>query len=333
MANETRIADIVTPEIFAPYIAERSLNQNRFAQAGIMVANGQLAALLGGGGKTFNLPYWKDLTGDSDIPSETVDTTVNPIATDKMIARKQVREKAWGSNDLAAAMAGADPYEAIASRVSGFWAKAKESLLIYSLRGVFADNAQGDSSDLIVDISTETGLSATSANKISAKKTIEAVMKQGDVFDEIIAMSVHSVVYQTLVENDLIDYVADSQGRLTIPTYMGLRLIVSDNLPVIDGSTNGYKYHSYLFKAGAVAYGENNSFLTPAEVYRNPKRGGGVDELYTRTKFAIHPLGFSWNMSADTGITPTDANLYADTSWDRVYEKKNTGVVCLISNG
>lgn len=330
---ETRITDVITPEVFAPYITERSLNQNRFAQAGVMVPNGQLSALLGGGGKTFNLPYWKDLTGDTDIPSETVDTTVNAIATDKMIARRQFREKAWGANDLSAALAGSDPFEAIGARVAGFWAKGMESLLLYTLRGVFAGNAKDNSSDLIVDISTETGLSATSANKISAKKTIEAVMKQGDMFDEIVAMALHSVVYQTLVENDLIDYVADSNGRLTIPTYMGLRLIVSDNMPVIAGTTNGYKYHSYLFKAGAVAYGENPSMITPVETYRNPKKGGGMDELYTRRQFAIHPLGFAWAMASDTGVSPTDANLYHEDSFNRVYDKKNTGVVALISNG
>lgn len=331
--SEARITDIIVPEIFSEYIAERSLNQNRFAQAGVMVPNGQLSALLGGGGKTFNLPYWKDLSGATDIPSETVDTTVNPIATDKQVARRQIREKAWGSNDLAAALAGADPYAAIADRVSGFWAKADEAALLYTIRGIIAGNIKDNSGDLVVDISTEDGAAATSANKISAKKTIEAVMKQGDVFDEVVAMGVHSVVYQTLVENDLIDYVADSNGKLSIPTYMGLRLIVSDNMPVIAGTSSGYKYHSYLYKAGAVAYGENPSFITPVEVYRNPKRGGGVDELYTRKQFAIHPLGFAWAMASDTGISPTDANLYHEDSWNRVYEKKNTGIVALISNG
>ena len=330
---DTKLSDVIVPEVFAPYIMERSLNQNRFAQAGIMVPDAALSARLAGGGKTFNLPFWKDLTGDSDIPSETVETTVNSIATDKMIARTQLREKAWGSGNLAATLAGSDPYEAISARVSGFWAKNKESLLLYTLRGVIADNVANDSGDMVVDISTEDGNAATSANKISAKKTIEAVMKQGDMFEEIVAMGVHSVVYQTLLENDLIDYIADSQGRLVIPTYMGLRVIPSDNMPVIAGTSSGYKYHTYLFKAGAVAYGESTSMITPVEVYRNPKLAMGQDELYTRTKFAIHPLGFAWVMSSDTGVTPTDANLYTATSWNRVYDKKNTGFVALISNG
>lgn len=334
MPNETRIADIVEPEVFAPYIMERSLNQNRFFQAGVIQDSQQIANLLAGGGKIFTLPYWKDLSGATDVPSETVETEINNISSDKMIARRQIREKAWGSNDLSAAIAGADPYAAIGDRVSGFWAKADENALLYTLRGVFAGNVKDNASDLVVDISVASGTDTTSANKISAKKSIEAVMKMGDAFEEIIAVAVHSVVYQTLIENDLIDFVADSEGKLTIPTYMGLRLVVSDNLPVITGSGIATKYHSYFFKSGAVGYGQNSGgSIIPVEVARNPGIGGGTDVLYTRKQFALHPLGFSWAMASDTGITPTDANLIHEDSWNRVYDKKNTGVVAVISNG
>jgi hypothetical protein len=331
--NEVRLSDVIVPEVFGPYVLERSLNDNRLVQAGIMQTNPQISSYLGGGGKTFNTPFWKDLTGDTDIPSETVDITINPIATDKSIVRRQFREKAWGSNDLAAALAGSDPFEAIGQRVSGFWARAIENIALYTIRGVFANNISADNSDLIVDISTEDGDAATSANKIGAKKTIEAIMKLGDMFDQIEAVGVHSVVYQTLLENDLIDFNLDSEGKLTIPSYMGLRLVYSDNMPKIAGATSGYKYHTYFFKSGALGYGDNSAMITPIETLRNPKRGGGIDELYTRRQFAIAPLGYSWVMGSDTGITPTNANLYDSASWDRVYDKKNTGIVAVISNG
>lgn len=330
---ETRITNVVVPEVFGPYMLERSLNQSRFFNSGVMIRNQQLSDLLAGGGKTFSLPFWKDLTGDSDIPSETVATTVNPITSDKMIVRRQFREKAWGSNDLAAALAGSDPYEAISQRVMGFWDANFDNLALSSIQGVIADNIANDSGDLVVDISTEDGNAATSANKISAKKTIEAVMKQGDMFSEVSALAVHSVVYQTLVENDLIDYQPDSTGKLVIPFYMGLRVIVSDNMPKIAGSSSGYKYHSYLFKSGALAFGESSARILNVEPYRNPTKGGGVDELYTRRQFAIHPLGFAWVKSSDTGVTPSTADLYTATSWDRVYDKKNTGLVAIVSNG
>lgn len=329
---ETKIADIIVPEVFGPYIMERSLNQSKFFDSGIMVKSPQLSQYLGGGGKTFNIPFWQDLSGATDIPSETVGIEVNKIDTEKMIARRQIREKAWGANSLASALAGSNAFDAIAARVTGFWGKALDTLAIYTVRGVIANNVDADSSDLVVDISSSTG-TVVSTNKITAPKTIEAVMKQGDMFDEITGIAVHSAVYATLVENDLIDYVKDSQSSMSIPTYMGLRVIVSDNLPKLDGVSTEKKYHSYLFKKGALAYGANMGPILPVEIGRDATKGAGIDILYTRRQFAIHPLGFSWVMASDTGITPSDANLYHKDSWDRVYDIKNTGVVALISNG
>lgn len=330
---ETRITDIIIPEIFYQYIMEQSLNRNPFYQSGILVQVPQINDFLGGGGKTSNVPFWQDLTGEADAPSETVADSVNEIGTDLMIAVRQIRHKAWGANALSAALSGANPVQAIGDRVAGFWAAYMQANLLYCLRGIIADNVADDSSSLVVDISTETGLSATSANKISATKTIEAIMKMGDRFGDVKAIAVHSVVYQTMVTNDLIDYVQDSNTSVMIPYYIGLRVIVDDNLPVIAGQVNGYKYHSYLFKPGSVGYGENPGAIKPVETWRDPSKGSGIDVLYTRRQFAFAPIGFSWNKADNSAITPTHADLYAATSWDRVYNLKNTGVINIVSNG
>ena len=328
---ETRLTDVVVPSVFDPYVAERALHLNKFFQAGVLVQSPVLYNNLAGGSNTFTFPFWKDLSGDSEVLTEISDMTVQNITADKMIARRQLRGKAWGANDLAAQLSGDNPIQAIGDRVANYWATQMEKLLTYSIRGVIADNIANDSGDLVVDISVDNAASATSANKISAVKTIQAVMKQGDRFNEITAIAVHSAVYQTLVENDLIDYVQDSASSISMPTYMGLRVVVDDDLPAI-AITGGYKYHSYLFKAGAIAFAENPGKYTANETYRDPK-GIGIDYLYTRRQFVIHPLGFSWVMSADTATSPSDANLYAATSWNRVYNAKNAGVIALISNG
>jgi hypothetical protein len=329
--SEVRFADVIVPEVFTPYVLEKSLLQNRFFQSGILTPVAQLNAFLAAGGKTFNIPFWKDLSGDLDVPSETVDTTINNITTDKMVGIRQLREKAWGANDMAAAFAGSDPAGAIGARVAGFWAHGMEDLLIYTIRGVIADNVANDSSDLVNDISIEDGAEATAANKISAEETINAVMKQGDMFNDIVAIAIHSAVYSTLVTNNLIDFIPDSEGQLVIPTYMGLRLIVSDNCYRV-AAGGGYKYHSYLFKSGAVGFGSYGGPIQEVEAFRNPNVGMGVDVLFTRRQFAIQPLGFSWVKADNTALTPADAALYAAASWDRVYNLKNTGIVALISN-
>ncbi len=330
---ETRLTNIVEPEVFAPYMLERSLNQNKFYTSGVISADPQFATFLQGGGRNIDLPFWGDLSGASVAPSETAATTVNEIQAYSMVARRQFREKAWGSNDLSAALAGSDPYEAILNRVGGYWGKEMEQILLYSLQGVFANNAAADSSDLIVNVAIEDGNAATSANKISSDVTIDAVMKRGDMYDDIIAVAMHSEVYKTLVKTNLIDFIPDSEGRLTIPSYMGLSVIVSDNMPKVAGGSSGFKYTSYFFARGAVAFANSSYQVMPVEVYRDPTKGGGIDILYTRQQFVMHPRGFSWVKTADTGITPSDEDLYTDTSWDRVYQLKNTGVVALITNG
>jgi len=319
--------------VYYPYTMEQSLNRNPFFAYGVLVNVAQISAFLGGGGKTSNIPFWQDLTGDADAPSETVADTVNEIGTDKMIAVRQIRHKAWGANALSAALSGANPVQAIGDRVAGFWAQYMQANLVHCITGIMADNATDDSSDLIVDISTETGTAATSANKISATKTIEAIMKMGDRFSQVTTLAVHSVTYQTMVKNDLIDYVKDSTTSVMIPYYIGLRVIVDDTLPVTAGSVDGYKYTSYLFKPGAVGYGENMGPIQAVETYRDPSKGSGIDVLYTRRQFAFAPMGFSWNKADNSAITPTHADLYAATSWDRVFNLKNTGVVSIVSNG
>ena len=328
---ETRLADVIVPTVFDPYVAERSIHLNKFFQAGVLVQSPVLFDKLAGGSNTFNFPFWKDLSGDSEILNETNPMTVNEITADKMIARRQLRGKAWGANDLAAQLSGDNPIQAIGDRVAQYWATQYEKLLTLTVRGIIADNIANDSSDLVVDISIDNAANATAANKISAEKTIEAVLKQGDHFNEVYAIAVHSTVYSTLLKNDLIDYVQDSRSNLLIPKYMGLNIVVDDDLPVIT-VTGGYKYHSYLFKQGAIAFAENPGKYIANEAYRDPK-GIGVDSLYTRRQFCIHPLGFSWVLSSDTATSPSDAQLYTLGSWDRVYNAKNAGVIALISNG
>ncbi|MFW5973730.1 MAG: major capsid protein [Bacteroidota bacterium] len=330
---ETRIADVIVPDIFTEYMMERALDKNAFFQGGIMERNAQLDSLLSGGGETFNLPFWQDLSGDDEVPSETSDATINNIGTDKQVARRLLRVKAWGANDLSAALAGADPIEAIGQRVTQYWDSRMQDVLVSIARGVIADNESNDSGDLVLDISTEDGDNADSSNLISASDTIKAVLRMGDRFDEIQGIAVHSAVYQTMLENDLIDYIRDSEGRLVMRQFLGLTVVVDDRLPRIDGETSGHKYHNYLFKGGAFAYGESSNAIQNTEVDRDPKPGMGVDQLFTRRQFAIHPAGFAWQESDVSGVAPTNSELEDAANWDRVFEKKNAGVVALISNG
>lgn len=330
---ETRIANVIVPEVFADYMLERALDKSAFYQSDVIVPNSVISQKIAGGGEQFQVPFWKDLVGASDVPSETVATAVNNITSDKMVARRQFREKAWGANDLSAALAGSDPFEAIGERVTSFWNGAMQRTLLATANGVLADNVASDSSDLVNDIAIEDGDSAADANLISSSAIVDTVFLQGDRFDEFGALALHSVPYKAMVSNDLIEFVPDSQGRLTIPTFMGLRVIVDDGLPVVAGGTSGFKYTSFVFKRGAFGYGESANGIVPVEVDRDPSTGMGVDVLYTRRQFAIHPIGMAWLEGSVAGVSPTDTELEAAANWNRVYDAKNVGFAALITNG
>jgi hypothetical protein len=156
----------------------------------------------------------------------------------------------------------------------------------------------------------------------------------GDASDQLTTIAVHSAVMKQMVKNDDIDYIPDSNGQLTIPTYMGLRVVVDDGLTVTAGTTDGFKYTSVIFGNGAFGYGEG-THPNPVEVEREASQGngGGIEKLWVRKTWILHPFGFqNTGTPATNGFSYTLAELAAATAWDRVIERKNVPLSFLITN-
>jgi hypothetical protein len=106
---------------------------------------------------------------------------------------------------------------------------------------------------------------------------------------------------------------------------MGMRVIVDRNAYV-----NSTVYDSYILKNGALQFGQTNVGYQPTELFRDPSKGFGIDQLYTRRCFAMHPLGTQWTENTVTGgLSPSDANLVLAANWDRVFDKENIGFVVI----
>jgi hypothetical protein len=326
---ETRLTNVIVPEVFTGYTLEPSIYKSRFWRSGIIQENPAISGLLAGGGTTFDLPFWKDTAGSSgDIPSETVATTINNATSGKQVARRQLREKAWGANDISAIFAGEDPIGALSARVSDYWAQAYDQIGISTLRGVIADNIANDAGSLVNDISALAGAAGIISNsavidaqgKLGENGTVAANDLNNGGFTAIV---VHPMTYQVLRKADLIDFVQLSAQDLPVETYMGMRVIVTRNAYV-----NGAAYDSYIVKTGALQFGQSNVGYVPTELDRNPTVGFGIDAIYTRRVFAMHPLGTQWTENTVTGgISPSDANLVLAANWDRTYETENMGIV------
>ncbi len=323
----TKIADILIPEIWLPYMQQQTKEKSALFNSGIITQSPEIDDLAAGGGITANMPFFLDLTGSSEVLSDTTPLGTNKITAGKDVCVKHLRGQAWGSNDLAGALSGADPLAAIASLVGTWWARDFQKVLLASLKGVFA--AASMSATHALDVSIADGNAATAANKMTAETTIDAFALLGDETKALTAIAMHSRVYHNLLKANLIQFEKLSEQGMPIELYQGRMIIVDDSLPRVAGSTSGFKYTSYLLGAGVIGFGEGSAKV-PVETDRDILQGEEI--LVNRRHFVIHPSGVKWKGTA-AGAAPTNVELAVGTNWERVYEVKNTPMVALITNG
>lgn len=329
MASEvTRLSDVIVPEVFGRYLIEDSIKKSAIYRSGILISDEKINGFLAGGGSTFNMPFFQRLTGEPQAIQSDTTIETKKITTSKMVARRLMFGRGWASEELAAALSGSNPMEAIRSLVDEYWNNFLQKCLISSIKGVIADNIDNDSGDLVKDITTSGTPEAS--NKISASAVVQSAALMGDKSNVLSAIAMHSVVHATLQEANLISYVPTNVQDLGWGTYLGKSIIVDDGLtPDVDGSNS--EYWTILFKPGAIAYGESGQGITPVETARNAAKS--EDQLFTRRQFAMHPQGFKWIENSVTDNMPTRSEIEEAGNWDRVMEKKNCGFVVLVSNG
>lgn len=324
---KTQISDVIVPEIFTPYAVQRTMELSALFQSGIVQVVERINGNLNEGNRIVNMPYWNDLTGDDEVLSDSSSLTPAKIGTGQDVATQLFRGKSWSANDLASTMSGDDPMGAVANLVAAYWARRMQASTISTLTGVFDGPL---SSTHVNGIASEDGNNATATNKISGDAIVDTVSKLGDAHEQLTGVVMHSVPYFELVKQQLIEFIADAEGRLTIPTYMGKRVIVDDGARVEDGSTSGKKYTSYLFGAGAIGYGEGNPEV-PTETDRDSLAGDDI--LVNRKHFVLHPRGVKFADASVVGSSPTNAELQAVANWTKVYDDKAIRMVALITNG
>ncbi len=307
---KTKIADIVVPEVFNPYVVERTAELSAFYQSGIIARNPELDSLASSGGKLVNMPYWEDLSGDDQVLSDTDALDVNKITADQDVAVLLMRGNAWSVNDLAKALSGDDPMKAIGDLVAAYWARRWQAVLLSSLSGVFGAATMATN---LHDISAE------SKKGIDATTTLDALQKLGDAKDRLVGFAVHSATETWLAKNDLIEYVKESDTNPRVPTYLGKRVIVDDGLPAAEGV-----YTTYIFGEGAFGLGEGSAPV-PTEFDRDSLAGDDI--MINRRHFILHPRGVAWQNASVAGSSPTNAELATAANWRRVYEAKNVRIV------
>lgn len=308
----TKIADVIVPEVFNPYVIERTAELSALVKCGIIVKDKELDSLALAGGRLINMPYWKDLNGDDEVLDDNGALTPGKITAGQDVAALLMRGKAWSVNDLATALSGDDPMKAIGDLVAEYWARQRQKTLLAVLKGVFASSTMSGN---VHDISSLEGDLA----KINGTSFIDAKTKLGDASDKLTAVAMHSTVFAELEKQNLIQYIPNSQGVVDFPSYLERKVIVDDGCP-----KDGDVYTTYLFGQGAIGEG-NGAAPVPTETDRDSL--AGEDILINRQHFLLHPRGVKFTDSSVAKKSPSNAELADQANWNRVYENKNIRIV------
>ena len=316
--TKTVINDVIVPEVFNPYVIERTAELSAFYQSGIIARNPELDRLASSGGKLINMPFWEDLTGADEVLSDTDALTVGKIEAAQDVAALLARGRAWSVNDLAKALSGDDPMAAIGDLVAAYWARRFQTILIKILDGIFGHDDTGMDANQH-DISGSP--TAEDDDVISAKTAVDAIYKLGDNADKLTGFAMHSATVAKLAKDDLIEYIKPSEGAAEVPYFLGKRVVVDDSLPVNTGTG---VYTTYIFGAGAFGWGEGGAPV-PVETARDALAGDDI--LVHRRHFILHPRGVAFLNESVSGATPSNTELANYENWKRVYESKNVRIV------
>jgi len=328
-------SDIIIPEIFTPYLIEESTRRDAFLQSGVVQPLPQLNASEDGG-DFVNIPFYNaNLAGDFEVLSDSSSLTPGKITADKQVGVVLHRGRAFESRDLAALAAGSDPMAAIGQKMANYVNHQRQKDLLACLDGVFGPVNNTSSSAAFFDLTID-GESGDTPTSLSPRQVSQARALLGDQGEKLTTICMHSKAYYELVERRAVDYVkatdvaggdatasggsiANAYGEVTVPTYLGMRVIVSDDVSTV-GSGASTEYAVYMFSQGSVGSGEQAGIQTETDRDILQKSDAMSIDLH----YVYHPVGAKW---AVTTANPNRTQLATASNWSKVYELKNLGIV------
>ena len=327
----TQIADIISEVEFQTESLNQSLRLSALFTTGAMVEDAQLSAMAKANtGTVFNFDYFNDLDDtEAGVSSDNPATlgTAGNITTDQETTVKCMRAKGWGSANLASAMsATGKPFEVIMTRISSYWGRQFDITGLSVLKGIIADNILSDAGDMVNDISAEIGDLANA----DFDAIIDAKFTMGDHADQLSTALAHSAIVSRLIKDQVTNRVFDAQGNLLYEEIAGLRIISRDTVPNSAGV-----YDTILMAGGAIGFGYGQPKKQEAvETSEAGGNGEGIETVWSRRHFAIHPYGFNFSGRKGAGFageSPTNAELEVAGNWNRVKERKAVKLAVLRS--
>jgi hypothetical protein len=337
-----QLTNAVIAEIYNTYTAVNNPETSAFVQSGVAQRIQLLDDIFNQNGRIAHVPFWNDLSPDDEPnlsnDSESSSTPLN-VAASEWKVRKLFLNQSYKAADLVQDLTKSNPMQQIKNRFGVYWQRQFQRHIIACLKGVLADNVANDSGDMVNDIAGTLNSDVGNDTLFSREAMVNAAFTSGDKFDDYDTIAVHSMVYARMVKNDDIEFIKPSAGTLLIPTFMGRRVVVDDQLPHTDAEGSGAgddaaTYTSILFGSGAIGYGMGTP-SHPSWVKREEEEGngGGTEKIGERQHWVIHPTGYDFLSSSIAGASPSRAELEEAAQWNRVIDRKNIPLAYLITNG
>lgn len=314
------LANLVVPSVFASHVAAQRDKLNSFVKSGAAVVSPQLSTLLAGGAKSFNLPYWKAISGTGIVPSTDYETkaAVQKVSGGTMTAVRLLRAiSPIAVTDLEGLLVGEDPVAAAEAQIAEAHNEIRQTSLLGMLGAVTAvDSADGGvAADLLYNDA------GTSLNGTMLAKGIQSVWG-----DQVKGLAGMTLVMNSLEFLDLQSNQITGAANLAFPnavdvgfgTFMGATIVVDDT--VADNTV-------YVIRRGGLAFG-SAALASPFAIVRDEFAGtaAGADIVFSRDLFGYHVAGSSYTGAIAADVA-TDAEISNVANWTLAKDKKFCGVM------
>jgi len=342
----TTWASLWVPDVWIQAADEAARILPAFVTSGAITRSPAFDDIATGGGKTVNLPFFRDITDQMDtVQVETAAPTTNSITAGKNIAALLEREIGWDVTAFAAGLSGSDPVAAITRQLGLRRQKQTQTVALAISRGLLGSaGAFGGGSAVfkanLIDIFIEDGAAAVAANKITAASINAAIALLGELSGPLMggALLIHPAIQAALktIDSAGFSYQKVSDADFFLELYQGIPVYLS-SLLVRAGTTSGSVYESYFFGPGVFGWGEKPQVaddvgVASLQLYKQPDIN--CWKLYDRRRYFLHVNGTAFTATPANTFSPTNAELQTAGSWTMVYQSADRiPIACLRSNG
>lgn len=239
-----------------------------------------------------------------------------------VLRRKRVR-KAFDGVNAALGLLSQDPSAAVIEQSAAYWATEIDHAIISVLSGVF------DASAGICRVTHRRSVATTSPTApvpISYSQIVRAGGMLGDNVLDLASVAVHGTQWSDLLlEVGSKANFIPLDGSVMVPYINGLRVTVSDTVPVDDSDTN-VAYTAFLSRPGAI-WVQIQQDIKEFMAQRPEDPSTVVSESL---HFGVGVAGVKWNVAT---INPANSDLATATNYAKTTSNvKDVGIVALVTN-